>query len=85
MIAVIPQPSGGAISVNQPPNQPPNPESRTFLYIIGVSIGLALLLTAFVYLLLGIGVIKGIPTYVIWAIVLFSIGTGILSGVTMRR
>lgn len=66
-------------------NQSPNPESKTFLYIIGVSIGLALLLTALVYLLLGIGVIKGIPTYVIWAIVLFSIGAGILSGVTMRR
>ena len=51
--------------------------------MIGVSIGLALLLTALIYLLLGIGVIKGIPTYIVWAIVLFSIGVGILSGVTI--
>ncbi|WP_414530130.1 hypothetical protein [Nodularia chucula] len=66
-------------------NQPPNPEIRRFLYIFGVSIGMALLLTAIIYLLLGIGVINAIPTYVIWAIVLFSIGAGILSGVGGRR
>ncbi len=66
--------------MNQPPN---NQNSKIFLYVIGVSIGLALLLTALIYLLLGIGVIKGIPTYIVWAIVLFSIGVGILSGVTI--
>ncbi|MEA5580631.1 hypothetical protein VB620_04655 [Nodularia harveyana UHCC-0300] len=65
-------------------SQPPNSEIRRFLYIFGVSIGLALLLTAIIYLLLGIGVIDGIPTYIIWAIVLFSIGAGILSGVSRR-
>ncbi len=66
-------------------NQTPNPEIRRLLYILGVSIGLALLLTAIIYLLLGIGVLSAIPTYVIWAIVLFSIGAGILSGVGGRR
>ncbi|WP_227788695.1 MULTISPECIES: hypothetical protein [unclassified Nodularia (in: cyanobacteria)] len=66
-------------------NQRPNPAIRRLLYIFGVSIGLALLLTALIYLLLGIGVLKGIPTYVIWAIILFSIGAGILSGVGSRR
>ncbi|MCG6135912.1 MAG: hypothetical protein MET45_14855 [Nostoc sp. LLA-1] len=64
--------------------QSPNPEMRRLLYIFGVSIGLALLLTALIYLLLGIGLLKSIPTYVIWAIILFSIGAGILSGMNTR-
>ncbi|MBW4557738.1 MAG: hypothetical protein KME59_17740 [Trichormus sp. ATA11-4-KO1] len=66
-------------------NQPPNPETRRFLYIVGVAVGLAFLMTALVYFLLGIGVIKAISTYVVWAIILFSIGAGILSGVGTRR
>ncbi|WP_315788756.1 hypothetical protein [Fischerella sp. JS2] len=65
-------------------SQSPNPETRKFLYIIGVSVGLALSLTALIYLLLGMGIIKSISTYVIWAIILFSIGAGILSGVSRR-
>ncbi|MDM9381939.1 hypothetical protein QUB80_14635 [Chlorogloeopsis sp. ULAP01] len=65
-------------------SQSPNPETRRFLYIMGVSVGLALLLTAIVYFLLGIGVIKSIPTYIVWAIILFSIGAGILSGAGRR-
>ncbi|BAZ69088.1 hypothetical protein NIES4106_38570 [Fischerella sp. NIES-4106] len=65
-------------------SQSPNPQAKKLLYIIGVSVGLALLSTALIYLLLGIGIIKSISTYVIWAIILFSIGAGILSGVSRR-
>ncbi|MDJ0733027.1 MAG: hypothetical protein QNJ47_02910 [Nostocaceae cyanobacterium] len=72
----------GVTILNQPPT---NPELKKFLYIFGVSIGLALLLTALVYFLLGIGVIKSIPSSVIWSIVMFSIGAGILSGVNRGR
>jgi hypothetical protein len=66
-------------------SQSPNPQAKRLLYIVGVALGLALLLTALIYFLLGIGVIKSISTYVIWAIILFSIGAGILSGVGTRR
>lgn len=65
-------------------NQSPNPQTKKFLYIVGVALGLALLLTALIYFLLGIGLIKSISTYVVWAIVLFSIGAGILSGMRAR-
>ncbi len=73
---------GGVIILSQPPM---NPELKKFLYIFGVSIGLALLLTALAYFLVGIGVIKSIPSSVIWSIVMFSIGTGILAGVNRIR
>lgn len=81
MNAVILQSSVGALVVNQPPNQ----GSTVFLYIVGISVGIGLLLTAVVVLLLGIGIIKQVPVYVIWAIVLFAIGVGILSGISMRQ
>lgn len=66
-------------------NQSPNEETKVFLYIIGIALGVGLLLAAFVLLLLGIGVIQQVPTYIIWAIVLFAIGIGILGGISMRR
>lgn len=76
----------GVVVVNQPPNQqPPNQGARIFLYIIGIAVGLALVLTAFVYLLQLVRVIKAIPENLVWIIILFSIGVGILSGVTMMR
>ncbi|MFN6566480.1 hypothetical protein A6770_03055 [Nostoc minutum NIES-26] len=65
-------------------SQSPNPQARKLLYIVGVALGLALLLTALIYFLLGIGVIKSVSTYVVWAIILFSIGAGLLSGVGTR-
>ncbi|MEQ8756813.1 hypothetical protein [Coleofasciculus sp. G1-WW12-02] len=66
-------------------NQSPNEGTKTFLYIVGISLGVGLLLAAFVLLLTGVGVIKQIPSAVVWAIVLFSIGIGILSGISIRR
>ena len=66
-------------------SQSPNQGSKTVLYIIGISVGLGLLFSAFVFLLLGTGIIKQVPQYIIWAIILFSVGIGILSGVTMSR
>ncbi|NEO97626.1 MAG: hypothetical protein F6K58_02725 [Symploca sp. SIO2E9] len=70
---------------NRNPNQPPDPGLRTFLYIMGVSTGVGLLLAALVLLLQGIGVIEGVSTYIIWAIVLFSLGLGILMGLSRSR
>ncbi len=66
-------------------NRPPNQGSTIFLYMIGIAIGIGLLLTAVVVLLLGAGIIPQIPNYVIWAIVLFAVGVGILSGISMRE
>lgn len=70
---------------NRNPNQPPDPGLRTFLYIMGVSTGVGLLLAALVLLLQGIGLISAVSPYIIWAIVLFSLGLGILMGLSKSR
>jgi hypothetical protein len=52
------------------------------LYIAGI----ALVMTAIIVVLRGTGVLQQIPDYVIWAIILFTIGAGILGGLrSMRR
>jgi hypothetical protein len=52
------------------------------LYIAGI----ALVITAIIVVLRGTGVLQQIPEYAIWAIVLFTIGAGILGGLrSMRR
>lgn len=66
-------------------SQQPNQGLTVFLYIVGISVGIALLLAAVVLLLIGIGVIQQIPTPVIWALGLFAVGIGILAGIGMRR
>ncbi|MBE9125695.1 MULTISPECIES: hypothetical protein [unclassified Coleofasciculus] len=66
-------------------NQPPDQGTKVFLYIVGIALGVGLLLAAFVLLLLGLGVVKQIPIYIIWAIILFAIGLGILGGISVRR
>ncbi|NER32035.1 MAG: hypothetical protein F6J89_31625, partial [Symploca sp. SIO1C4] len=70
---------------NRNPNQPPDPGLRTFLYIMGVSTGVGLLLAALVLLLQGIGVIQKVADTIIWAIVLFSLGLGILMGLNRSK
>ncbi len=66
-----------------PPNRrPPSQATTILLYIAGI----ALVITAIIVVLRGTGVLQQIPDYVIWAIVLFTIGAGILGGLrSMRR
>lgn len=54
---------------------PPRRAASIFLYIFGI----LLIVTAIVVLLQGLGILGTIPGYVIWALVLFSIGSGILA------
>jgi hypothetical protein len=61
--------------------QPPNQGLIILLYIAGV----ALVITAIIIVLRGTGVLKQIPEYAIWAIVLFTIGAGILGGIRSTR
>jgi hypothetical protein len=52
------------------------------LYIAGI----ALVIAAIIVVLRGTGILKQLPDYAIWAIVLFTIGAGILGGLrTLRR
>jgi hypothetical protein len=51
------------------------------LYIAGI----ALVITAIILVLRGTGVLKQVPDYLIWAIVLFTIGAGILGGLKSTR
>ena len=66
-----------------PPNRrPPNQSTTILLYIAGI----AFVITAIVLVLRGTGVLKQIPEYLIWALILFTIGAGILGGLrSMRR
>ena len=65
-----------------PPNQrPPNQGITILLYIAGV----ALVITAIILVLRGSGLLPQIPEYLIWAIVLFTIGAGILGGIRSTR
>jgi hypothetical protein len=69
------------ISMNRPPNQ----GSTVILYIFGISLGIGLLLAAIVVFLRAIGTISEVSSLIIWSIILFSIGVGILTGLSMRR
>lgn len=66
-------------------NQPPNQGSTVILYIFGISAGIGLLLAAIVVFLRAINAIPEVSSLVIWSIILFSIGVGILTGLSMRR
>ncbi|MEW5857766.1 MAG: hypothetical protein AB1861_10365 [Cyanobacteriota bacterium] len=55
----------------------PNPGTAILLYIAGI----ALVITAIIVVLKGSGVLKQLPDYVIWALVLFTLGAGILGGI----
>jgi hypothetical protein len=63
-------------------NRTPNQGITILLYIVGI----ALVIAAVLVVLKGAGVLKQIPDYVIWALILFAVGAGILSGInSMRR
>lgn len=68
----------GAIIVNRTPNQ----GITILLYIVGI----ALVIAALIVVLKGAGVLTQIPNYVIWGLILFAVGAGIISGInSMRR
>jgi amino acid transporter len=64
-----------------PDRRPPNQGITILLYIAGI----ALVITAIILVLRGTGVLKQVPDYLIWAIVLFTIGAGILGGLKSTR
>ncbi|MBW4690644.1 MAG: hypothetical protein KME27_02630 [Lyngbya sp. HA4199-MV5] len=55
---------------------PNNVGIAIFLYIIGIM----LVLMAVLIVLKGLGVLTTLPNYVIWALLLLSVGMGILGG-----
>jgi len=55
---------------------PNNVGISIILYIIGVM----LVLTAVLIVLKGVGILTTLPNYVIWALLLLSVGMGILGG-----
>lgn len=60
-------------------NRPSGPGTGTtiFLYIFGIFC----VLTAIVVILKGTGLLEWVPTYLIWALVLISVGAGILAAI----
>ncbi|MFE4107881.1 hypothetical protein [Almyronema epifaneia] len=57
-----------------------NSSSNLAIRIFLTTLGVILVLAAIILLLRGFGVISQIPGYVIWALVLIAVGTGILGG-----
>jgi VIT1/CCC1 family predicted Fe2+/Mn2+ transporter len=60
-------------------NRPPN--SKFFTTILLYICGVALIMTAIVILLKGLGIISNLPEYVILALALLAIGIGVLGGI----
>jgi hypothetical protein len=58
---------------------------KFFITIILYIIGIMLVMTAILIVLKGLGWLTTLPTYAIWALVLFSIGAGIIGGVHSDR
>jgi hypothetical protein len=62
--------------VSKKPNEP-QLGTTVILYIFGI----ALVITAIIITLKGLGILDVIPRYIIWALILLSVGLGILSAI----
>ncbi len=62
-------------------SQPPNTGPTILLYIFAI----ALIITAVVIVLRGVGILSFIPGYVIWALALLTIGLGIIGGLSRLK
>lgn len=56
-----------------------------FVTILLYIVGILLVMMAVLILLKGLGLVLTIPEYVVWALVLLAIGTGILGGLRSNR
>lgn len=62
-----------------------SPNPKTGMTIVLYIFGIALLITAAMILLKGLGILTAVPGYVIWALVLVTIGLGIIGGLQSTR
>ncbi|MEB3887337.1 hypothetical protein [Lyngbya sp. CCY1209] len=62
--------------MSKKPNEP-QLGTTVILYIFGI----ALVITAIIITLKGLGILDVIPRYIIWALILLSVGLGILSAI----
>lgn len=49
------------------------------------TLGLGLVVIAIIILLQGLGILSSIPSYIIWSLVLLTVGIGIMAGVFSRN
>ncbi|MDX2231059.1 MAG: hypothetical protein NW220_15575 [Leptolyngbyaceae cyanobacterium bins.349] len=56
-----------------------------FIQIILYTLGILLVMMAVLILLKGVGLVPTIPEYVVWALVLLALGTGIIGGLRSSR
>lgn len=58
-----------------------SPKPKLGTTVVLYSLGIALVVIAIIILLQGLGILSAIPTYVIWSLVLFTVGIAIIAGV----
>lgn len=58
-----------------------SPKPKLGTTVVLYSLGIALVVIAIIILLQGFGILSAIPTYVIWSLVLFTVGIAIIAGV----
>jgi hypothetical protein len=56
-----------------------------FVRIILYTLGIVFVMMAILILLKGLGLLRTIPEYVVWALVLLALGSGILGGLRSSR
>lgn len=55
----------------------PNTGTKIFLFTVGIG----LIIFAIIVVLRGFGILSAIPNFVIWALVLLTLGIGIIGGI----
>ena len=58
-----------------------SPKPKIGTTVVLYSLGIAFLVIGAIVLLQGLGILSAIPTYVIWTLVLFTVGMAIIAGV----
>ncbi|MDB9526934.1 hypothetical protein PN498_13120 [Oscillatoria sp. CS-180] len=61
-----------------------NSNNLAIMIVLNI-VGVMLVLGALILILRGIGLVKDIPEYVVWALLLLSLGVGILGGIRTAR
>jgi len=58
-----------------------SPKPKLGTTVVLYSLGIALIVIGVIVMLRGLGILSAIPNYIIWSLVLFTVGIAIIAGV----